>query len=70
MKIKGKKYRMVLGETNDEKFIIEKQIRLLFRKKWSRKYLNGDIKYYYSDNRNSARKIVNILNGYDHLVDQ
>lgn len=68
MKITSKKYRMVLGETNDEKFIIEKKVYFLFRKKWSRRYLNGKTKYFYSDEISTARKIVNILNGYDQLI--
>lgn len=70
MKVGNIKYRMVLGETNSERFIIEKRKTFSFRKRWCRDYLSGSIKYYYSDDRNSARKIVNILNGYDHLVDQ
>ena len=45
MKVGNIKYRMVLGETNSERFIIEKRKTFSLRKKWCRDYLSGSIKY-------------------------
>jgi hypothetical protein len=63
-----RKYRMVLDEQN-KRFIIEKKVDLLFIKYWSRRYLrNNNDTFYHTEEHTLARKIVNILNGNEHLI--
>ena len=63
-----RRYRMVVDEQN-KRFVIEKKVNLLFCNYWSRKYLrNDDGSFYYTEEHTLARKIVNILNGNEHLV--
>ena len=63
-----RKYRMVLDERN-KIFIIEKKVDLLFIKYWSRRYLrNNNDTFYHTEEHTLARKIVNILNGNEHLI--
>ena len=63
-----RKYRMVLDERN-KRFIIEKKVDLLFIKYWSRRYLrNNNDTFYHTEEHTLARKIVNILNGNEHLI--
>ncbi len=59
---------MVLDERN-KRFIIEKKVDLLFIKYWSRRYLrNNNDTFYHTEEHTLARKIVNILNGNEHLI--
>ena len=59
---------MVLDEQN-KRFIIEKKVDLLFIKYWSRRYLrNNNDTFYHTEEHTLARKIVNILNGNEHLI--
>ena len=68
MNMGKRRYRMVLDRKN-KRFIIEKKVDLLFMKYWSRNYLrNGNEAFYHTEEPTLARKIVNILNGNEHLV--
>lgn len=61
------KYRIVEEKNNDNiRYVIEKKVNLIFHKKWSRNYLSGKEKHFHTTEKDSAKKIVDILNGkYD-----
>ena len=63
MKMGKRKYRMVL---ENQKYVIERKVDLIFVKFWTRNYLwDNEQKCFETEELGVARKIVNILNGID-----